>query len=308
MNDNTNWAIRHAIYDMIETNLLSVPNKKQILNFIKDDISNENLFKLYTMMENEVLEMRAGAFLKECYYNHLAQNNDLSIFNESNILEKRDQVLMEAEGKESPAKVGMTPDDIVLLAKRIGGPATALYLAKMYFIGTPSERKRLKNAVAKLSSIYDKTIKNLFLRNILNPSKNIKSLMKEKEKEGYLSGIGNVLRQTGQNVKTAAQTFNLKHSKGLGTLRKYTGITAGITAAVAGSYLAYKNYMENKKAREFCTKFKGKQNTICMLKFKIQASDAAIEKLQQAKSGCTQKSDPEKCIYGLNRELWKWQN
>jgi len=264
MNTNTNWAIRHAIFDMVETNLLEVPNKKQMLNFIKDDISKEDLFELYNMMKNE--DNQSCEFLKECYYNNLKQNSKLSIFNESIILKQRDNVLMEAEEEKIP----ITIKDIGLLLKRYGPIGVGLHLANVWFTGTKEQRIQMKRVVAQAGKKYDQQINATFLRRILPQSKTFKKVL-----TNPITGPRDIAKDTLKKIGKEKTNLFSKHP-GIKRSGKYVRIGISIAAALAGAYHAYKYYMDNKKVWEVCKRFKGKQNTICILKFKIAALATAI--------------------------------
>jgi len=302
--NNKDWSIRHAIFDMIDTNLMEVPNKKQMMNFIKEDISEEDLFKLYDMMTHEDLLIQSSQFLKECYYNHLKENSDLPIFNVPDILNKRDIILTEAEEEKLPR--GLTAEDIGLLIKKYGVYSAGIYLATKYATLTKEQKEDLKRAVRAASKRYDEQISSTFFKHILPKSRIIRTAVTKPLTHGPGLIMKHMWRKSKKDLPSEFKKFKSLHP-GIKILGKFAAAGLTITGAIAASYLSYKNYMENKKARQFCTKFKGKQNTICMLKFKIAASDEAIDKLQEAKSGCSQKSDPEKCTYSMNREIWKWQ-
>lgn len=295
--NNKDWSIRHAIFDMIDTNLMEVPNKKQIMNFIKEDISKENLLKLYDMMTHEDLLIQSSQFLKECYYNHLKENSDLPIFNMSDILNQRDTILTEADEEKKP----LTSKDIELLVKKYGILGAAAYLVRMRYV-KPSDYKKI---VKKLTTDYKGIKKGTVAGHVLPSIKTAGEIKKDILKHPF-GGSYRAAKQVKQHLQTKGKEFLTKHPS-VTKSGKYVLMTTGITGAIAASYFAYRHYLDNKKARQVCQNFSGKQRSICMIKFKISASDEAIDKLQEAKSGCSQKSDPEKCTYSINRELWKWQ-
>lgn len=305
MSDKNNeaWAIKRAIYDMMDRNLLEVPNKKTMMNFIKDNISNDDLFTLCSLLEIEDNKLSVD-FLTECYFNNLKQNSDLPIFNEREILNQRDSVLTESDGESE--KIPLTAKDIHLMIKKYGTLAVAGFLAKKYFSGNKAQRKEVLKIIASLDHSYDKTIKASFFKKIAPKSRTFRKTSKDIWKNPW-TGTGKALKTAKITTKKAIKDTISQIPPRVKKRGKISLIVTGVVGAMTGAYFAYKYYMDTKNARSACQKFKGKQKDICILKYQIAASETALSVLQNSKSKCSQSNNPEKCIYGINQAIWKWQ-
>ncbi len=113
----------------------------------------------------------------------------------------------------------------------------------------------------------------------------------------------NARKKAAKNAKEALKKAN-NGKIPLGKGSKAVLIGSGIVAVSVLAYTIYKNL--NDKARKSCAGQKGKAKTICMTRYRITACDKSIKALQESLPGCQEKSDPTKCKYSVQKQIWNW--
>lgn len=77
------------------------------------------------------------------------------------------------------------------------------------------------------------------------------------------------------------------------------------TSLLMSAYKLYKEYL-TKAARE-CETMEGRDKTLCMTKYKMEATRAQMEKLRKGLSKCEEAKYPQKCRQKLQQKIEKLQ-
>lgn len=116
-----------------------------------------------------------------------------------------------------------------------------------------------------------------------------------------------------QLIKEEDDIFGRAYSAGWGGGKKYghqKGLkhgalaAGGVAALIAGASYVYKRFLT--KAARNCKEFGGTNKTKCILKYKIKAAQAAIQKLQSSKGKCKTTKNPKSCINKIDLQISKW--
>lgn len=122
--------------------------------------------------------------------------------------------------------------------------------------------------------------------------------------KGSVEKAQNFLEDVGAKAGAKGQAGALD-DPGIRGARVVLGPLALSSLLIYGSYKTYKRYFS--KAAKACAGKSGKERSMCIKTFQVQALKAQISDLSKAKVACNKSKNPEKCANAINNKIAKLQ-
>jgi hypothetical protein len=316
---NSMTSVRRALMELTMFGEYGVSDRVGVCEFIEnlDDSQLNDLAKNIIMSENQ---NSCKEYLETKYYEDLNyKNSSASIISESSFSNRRDQILLnEADNKGDS-------DSLVRLLKTSGWLAVAGYIIKNYS-ENPAEIARQMTILRQADlAAYEQIVSHIRLvtRGKINlPSRkhtdaaltnlhNAQQKMSNqyKERKPINNDLKNAVNRAKDDVLRAKKLDLQKGIKDSSQAKKYSGKVIlsimGLTGLAILLSQIYHRYLSD--AAKHCRGKSGKDRTICINTFKINACDAAIHKAREALTGCKDRVNPEKCVHSIQTQIWNWE-
>lgn len=302
------WCGRHTMIDMAMMGDFDESDKVGLAEFI-EDMSDDNFVLLFECVAS-LDEMEGSKLIKIWYHNKLRENRvEFSLVSESEWSNNRDIILMEEVSDKDQ-------DDLnnqVLRTIQTASIASAVALL-VGQLKTPDGIEKVRGVLDYLKIHSKDAYGTLSQIPVINKIVTLPAKAADRAaKIGKSFLPPDVVPKAGETLVQAKE--RLKQGRGYSSLlwieknwkrvsRKVAVAAAGIGAITFVGYQIYKLYLA--PSAKACKGKKGNQKQICVLKFKINAADKAIEALKQGIEGCKERFDPQKCKYSIQQKIWHW--
>lgn len=307
------WAAKHAIIDLVMLECYTVHDKVGVSEFI-EDMKSRDLYNLTTTMF--MLDETTNSWLLTNLYNDYLQskNSDILVTRESQWAEKRNMTLLsEANPSDDDDATKLAGDISDAVMKGSLVMAVGLIARKAV---DPKNRKVIKDALGILrrdkGKIYNRIAKQPIVKQFAPGARMSTKTGQKIFTKDPAANLSNKLKRAGDRAITLAKDLdkkitkvrNMKTKDLMKMNLKYVIPIAGMAGATALAYAIYQRMYSS--AAKSCEKMKGREKSKCMMRFKINAANQAIDKLQEMIIGCENKKDPDKCKYSIQRQIWNW--
>jgi len=167
--------------------------------------------------------------------------------------------------------------------------------------------KKLRKVIKNTKSPNNKKLAQTELDNIINAANNSAQKAADKTKMGRIHNKIKSVKDKIHMSPEEADRLRLKRkaSKIKSKNPKRILIFGGLIAAGALAYSLYKYTVDD--ARKHCKSMKGKDKSKCILQYKIDGANIAIQTLTKSMDGCSSRADPDQCRYSITRKIWAWK-
>jgi len=230
--------------------------------------------------------------LEDIQESYELRTNTRHFVSEKTLNEQRDKVLLK-EGDEYPPIQDIGKDiseDVRSFLKylKYAGVAGAAFALLKY---PPAKRTELMN---NLKEYHSKTY------NMLTASPILKRILPEEA--GFSGRLASTLWTWDKShLRPSDKLYLNKVGHGIANAAL---IAAGITTAIIGINIAYKEFFSQEA--KACKGVTGKKRTICMCNAIIAAAEKAKAKSEDALLKCDSAKDPQDCRYKLKCEIRSW--
>lgn len=289
-------TLKFPVLNMIQTRHIQCSNPTAILEFVKNLPDDNSTFSF--IVEDLITiddPVKCGRYLTSLCEAYQLISEERKVRSDQSINEQRDIYLMlEGESAEDIRKSSIPYSDKVEKLISIGVPLYAAYK----FLGP--NYNDVKSAISHGKDVSNRSY---------NMARTNPWIAKATPKDiGYFQRLAHKAYSFGTDSRGQPTQDDKDYNSKIGKFLKKAGIVSliavGLTAAVAGLAVAYKNTFS--EAAKQCRGMFGKNRTICMLKAQIVACDRAISEAKKAVLECHKAKSEQDCQYKMKQEIYNW--